>query len=275
MGIKGTEFAAKIEEAYAEKRGYIWATAGETWTETKQAALEKKYNSDPNKYADYRQSALLGKKWIGHKVDDCSGLIKDIGSKMGLKGIYHGSNSQFSRNCTKTGPIVKGQKIPVGALIFTGKEAGQHNHVGVLTTETCVTEAQGTNKGVVHTSLSNKKWTYWGLLKGIEYGFVPGEIQDDPIPETALIPTSIVLTLRTLRKGASGEEVATLQKLLMDAGEKLPKYGIDGDFGTETLKAVKSFQKKNGLTVDGIVGPKTWDKLINGSDVEWTTSDED
>ena len=262
MSVKATEFAAKTEAAYAEKRGYIWATAGETWTQAKQTALEKKYNSDPEKYSDYRQSALLGSKWIGHKVDDCSGLVKDMASKLGLKGIYHGSNSQFNKNCSKTGKIVKGESIPVGALIFTGNAVGQHNHVGILTSPTCVTEAQGTSKGVVHTPLSNKKWTYWGLLKGLEYDFIPGEEAKDEIPDSCTIPIVVETTFHTLRKGAKGDEVVVLQKLLIDSGEKLPKYGADGDFGAETLKAVKSFQKKHGLVVDGIVGPKTWNALM-------------
>lgn len=262
MGIKATEFAARTEAAYAEKRGYIWATSGETWTKAKQDSLERKYNSDPKKYADYQMSAEHGSKWIGHKVDDCSGLVKDIGSKLGLKGIYHGSNSQFNKNCVKTGKIVKGQKISIGALIFTGNEVGKHNHVGILTSATCVTEAQGTIKGVVHTPLSNKKWTYWGLLKGLEYDFIPGEAVKDEIPDSCTIPVTVDMTLKTLRKGNEGDGVVMLQKLLIEHGEKLPKYGADGDFGGETLRAVKSFQKKHGLVVDGIVGPKTWAELM-------------
>jgi len=262
MSIKAKTFAEKTEEAFAEKRGYIWATSGQLWTEARQAALVKKYNSDPVKYADYKLSAEVGSKWIGHKVDDCSGLVKDIASKLGLKGVYHGSNHQFNKNCSKTGKIVKGQKIPIGALIFTGNETGKHNHVGILTSETCVTEAQGTIKGIVHTPLSNRKWTYWGLLKGLEYDFVPGETVKDEIPDSCTIPVTMDMTLKTLRKGAKSGDVVTLQKLLIENGEKLSKYGVDGDFGAETLKAVKSFQKKKGLVVDGIVGPKTWKALI-------------
>ncbi|EGL84281.1 Peptidoglycan-binding domain 1 protein [Caldalkalibacillus thermarum TA2.A1] len=64
-----------------------------------------------------------------------------------------------------------------------------------------------------------------------------------------------------LRFGDKGEAVRKLQQDLIAAGEKLPKYGADGHFGAETEAAVKSFQAKHGLTVDGIAGPKTLAKL--------------
>lgn len=252
MSVKGTDFAKKCEIAYNDKWGYIWATAGEQWTAAKQNELEKKYNSNPSKYADYKQGALHGSKWIGHRVTDCSGLVKKFLNDLGIKGIYHGSNSQFNKNCVKTGPIKSGVKIPVGAFIFTGNAVGQHNHVGVLTTETCVTEAKGTTAGVVHTPISNKKWTYWGLVKGVEYDFIPGEgTKPQPTPKPVKKHT-------TLRRGARGEEVVELQTKLAKDGSTLE---IDGIFGIGTLSAVKSFQKRHGLTVDGIVGPKTWAKL--------------
>lgn len=66
----------------------------------------------------------------------------------------------------------------------------------------------------------------------------------------------------TLRKGDKGADVANLQQLLMKAGYALPKYGADGDFGDECLNAVKAFQKDKKLTVDGIVGAKTWAALL-------------
>lgn len=37
--------------------------------------------------------------------------------------------------------------------------------------------------------------------------------------------------------------------------------GIDSSFGSKTYNAVVSFQKKYGLSADGIIGPATWDKL--------------
>lgn len=60
-----------------------------------------------------------------------------------------------------------------------------------------------------------------------------------------------------IRKGDKGSKVKQLQKDLIKAGEKLPRYGADGDFGNETLDAVKAFQARHGLAVDGLWGDKS------------------
>ena len=54
--------------------------------------------------------------------------------------------------------------------------------------------------------------------------------------------------------------------MLMNAGEALPKYGADGDYGNETVAAVKSYQKKNGNLDNGSgdIGKKTYDLLKTG-----------
>lgn len=65
----------------------------------------------------------------------------------------------------------------------------------------------------------------------------------------------------TLRQGNSGAYVTFLQKML--ESNLVPVGGIDGIFGTKTLNAVRSFQQNNNLTVDGIVGPNTWNALVS------------
>ncbi len=58
-----------------------------------------------------------------------------------------------------------------------------------------------------------------------------------------------------LKMGSSGSQVKTLQTKLNNWGYNAGK--VDGIFGSNTREAVKRFQKKNGLAVDGIVGAKT------------------
>jgi len=64
--------------------------------------------------------------------------------------------------------------------------------------------------------------------------------------------------LPTLRFGDRGSAVRVLQRLLVS---KRYPIRIDGDFGVLTETAVKAFQSRRGLTVDGIVGPRTWRAL--------------
>lgn len=68
-----------------------------------------------------------------------------------------------------------------------------------------------------------------------------------------------VFSKQTFRYGAVGEDVYELQGRLKFLGYY---YGnIDGSFGYQTLRAVKDFQYRFGMKVDGIVGPKTKLKL--------------
>lgn len=61
-----------------------------------------------------------------------------------------------------------------------------------------------------------------------------------------------------LRFGNSGSAVRVLQRLLVANGYRVP---IDGVYGAFTESAVKAFQSRRNLQVDGIVGPRTWYSL--------------
>lgn len=61
-----------------------------------------------------------------------------------------------------------------------------------------------------------------------------------------------------LKKGSKGETVKEIQKILQTKGYY--KYKIDGQYGTETEKAVKQLQKQQGNSQDGVFGPKTCKK---------------
>ena len=64
--------------------------------------------------------------------------------------------------------------------------------------------------------------------------------------------------------GSTGSEVTQIQTKLKRWGYY--KGNVDGIYGSQTLEAVKYFQRKNGLTVDGIAGQKTLSAMgINSS----------
>jgi peptidoglycan hydrolase-like protein with peptidoglycan-binding domain len=64
----------------------------------------------------------------------------------------------------------------------------------------------------------------------------------------------------TLSLGSTGDFVQGLQRDLSAKGY-LDASAVSGTFDEATAEAVKAFQQDNGLTVDGVVGPQTGQKL--------------
>jgi peptidoglycan hydrolase-like protein with peptidoglycan-binding domain len=63
----------------------------------------------------------------------------------------------------------------------------------------------------------------------------------------------------TLREDSTGVAVRGLQRRLIAAGFGIDD--IDGRFGAQTQAAVRAFQARHELDVDGIAGPQTWERL--------------
>lgn len=98
-----------------------------------------------------------------------------------------------------------------------------------------------------------------------------GHPRYDAEPEKTVITKeakNVQIEMPILRKGSSGNAVKTLQRLLRQLqyvnldGKTL--IIADGHFGSNTEAAVKRYQQKHLNGVDGIVGIKTWNKLLNG-----------
>ena len=241
MGISPQALIEKFQYALDNKWGYILNTAGEKWTAEKQAKSTNKMTIE------------YGRQWIGHYVADCSGLFawafKQLGGYM-----YHGSNTMYKSYCTAKGTLSNGKRtdgvaLKPGTALFTGTE-NDRGHVGLYIGGNDVIEAQGTKAGVIKSKADNKKWTWWGELKGVDYG---GNVNQGFPEKTGWHPT--------VRRGMKGDDVRELQSKLYKLGYNLGSYGIDGDFGRATEAAVKEFQEDHKLTVDGVAGPMTWDAL--------------
>ena len=70
----------------------------------------------------------------------------------------------------------------------------------------------------------------------------------------------------TLRTGSTGSAVEQLQfwlNTLAQYESAIPSVTVDGAYGTATANAVRAFQRKYGLTVDGVVGQTTWKELYD------------
>ena len=246
MSIAASDLIAKFRYALDNHWGYIWGTACEMWTESKQRAIE-------NTIDDNRKSAReYGSKWIGKIVTDCSGLFSWAFNSLGGY-IYHGSNTIWDKYCVRQGDLkngkrTDGQDLLPGTAVFCCHD-GRRTHVGLYVGGGQVIEAAGTVSGVIIGKVTNRKWVEWGMLKGVDYGVT---VQENAAAQDGR---------PTLRKGAKGEFVTLLQTTLINRGYDVGSTGADGDFGARTERAVQVFQRANGLTVDGIVGPKTWSAL--------------
>ena len=64
-----------------------------------------------------------------------------------------------------------------------------------------------------------------------------------------------ITSSNNLRRGSRGDDVLELQRKLNQLG-----YGLDEDasYGRATEAAVRDYQSKNSLNIDGVVGTNTW-----------------
>ena len=99
------------------------------------------------------------------------------------------------------------------------------------------------------TYMDEKEWKEWATPG--KKVLNPKNIKGNYMVDTSEYPM--------IRKGHKNEWVRLLQNAL-----NLYEFDLDSDgiFGILTDAAVRSFQKQNGLTVDGVVGPATWRKLF-------------
>jgi len=89
-----------------------------------------------------------------------------------------------------------------------------------------------------------------------DYGQWPRPGTPPPAPNWTDV---LVNELTTISNGSSGTDVRSAQGLLFSRGHPV---AIDGAFGPATEAAVKALQSASGITVDGVVGPDTWTKLL-------------
>ena len=92
---------------------------------------------------------------------------------------------------------------------------------------------------------------FWGYVEPIE--LTPRWVHFDDRTTAAGFPT--------VRLGSKGNYVCVAQDALNTLGYETG--GLDGVFGSQTRNAVLTFQSRNGLSADGILGPLTWSRLMS------------
>lgn len=124
------------------------------------------------------------------------------------------------------------------------------------------------------TTVTCEGLSQWGTVPLANRGLVPYEILQnyygDDIDIISGVETSPFLPSydgTPSKKGDKNEEVRAIQSRLNTVANNypaIPKINpVDGDFGDETERAVKAFQRIFSLTPDGVVGKGTWYKLVS------------
>ena len=135
----------------------------------------------------------------------------------------------------------------------SGDNTGSPDHVGV------VEKLSGSAITVIEGNYANAVQRRAVQVNG---RYIRGYILPHYDPEETATGKSCDLSLPELEQGAQGHCVRALQTLLSGYGYHCGICGIDGEFGPATQRAVLGFQKDNGLEADGIVGSRTWRKLL-------------
>lgn len=164
----------------------------------------------------------------------------------------------------------------VGDIVLfenNGCRADGPDHVGV------VIENTGKSLKILEGNTAGKSYLYYDTstsnIYEYSYGaggfdcivdmsdfFTDGESEEEPSEPSS---ETITAEIRTLKKGMKGNDVKSLQRLLIADGYSVGVYGDDGDFGNATEKAVVRFQEEHKeLEADGVVGLKTFTKLWKG-----------
>lgn len=244
-------FIEQAEAAVNRKDGYIFGASGQNpraWAKT--SSWFTQYSGSQKTQALY---------WREHaaRVWDCQGLCEGLlGDYLG-KAIDVRAVTNYTSWCDPkgAGSIPLSYRIP-GTAVFWGTSPEKIHHIAYLYKPVVankpegdwyIIEARGVMYGVVITKLNERKPNYWGIMsKYFDYGTIEKTTDNS------------VTFYRALQKGCKGEDVRVLQNALINLGYNI---SADGDFGSATDAAVRSFQKANALAVDGIFGAKSVAKL--------------
>jgi hypothetical protein len=179
---------------------------------------------------------------------------KSYGAGCGYSAKYYKSIGRF---------FTKGPK-PGDQIFFWNSKKTEVAHTGL------VYKVDGTKVYTIEGNTSGESGVIangGGVFKKsykLSYGRIYGygrPLYDEELP-TEKKEEVCTVELKVLKKGAKGSEVKALQTLLIGYGFSCGSSGADGDFGSNTDKAVRAYQKAKGLSVDGYCGPKTWAKLL-------------
>ncbi|MBQ6274477.1 MAG: peptidoglycan-binding protein [Oscillospiraceae bacterium] len=206
----------------------------------------------------YQQAKAVGLELARIKVKcncDCSSLQNCAAVASGAPGVGYGSNGWTTRT-------MEAELRKAGYVILKNTEL-------LRSSAYCVRGMIYVSSGHTVCGLDNGSKAADTLRIAGTTGGSSSAGEETPAPaKTVPLDFRYKVPLPLLKQGASGPYVKALQWLLigrgLSCGGEKDDRGVekpDGQFGTETKKAVITFQRYEDLTVDGEAGGEVWDAL--------------
>ena len=116
-----------------------------------------------------------------------------------------------------------------------------------------------TDKYLQRGDILVKEGSHTAMVLGNGAGVVTTP-EDEHKPE--IIPIYYSVRLPRIVKGMQSDAVRAMQQLLMAKGYPLPRYGADGEYGSETENALLCFQEDENIRPNAECGTATWNALL-------------
>lgn len=248
------------------------ALAEEGYLEKKSNAQldDKTANAGANNYtkyardlyeAGYYSGSKQGVAWCSMFVDWCHYIAaqknKATAQKISCQSGIYGASCTCSMNYYKeAGRFYKSSPKPGDQIYFGSGNSSTHTGLVWKTDSSRVYTVEG------NTSSESGVVANGGAVRKKSYSLTDSKILGYGRPRWEQVNPDFTLPMMLLRKGSKGETVKALQCLLEGNACSCGQYGADGQFGGDTEKALKAYQKKMSLETDGVAGPKTWGSLL-------------
>lgn len=266
--LKEFEIPANLTQAIQEKRygysmEYYMKYAGKEH-EALSDKIESYTKFAENIAADQSHGYSQESRW-GTPDYDCSSLVISALEQAGIPAktngaTYTGNMYNVLRNLgfkdvTNTINLTTGTGLQRGDILMYHK-AGNIGHTAIYNGKGNIVHARGRSYGsavpgdqgteIAVTPYNNPGWQYV-----LRYGTSSGGVY--------------MFSVGTVKKGTVNKDALLMQTLLRGKGYKgkdKKELELDGSAGENTIYALKEYQKKNGLEVDGVCGTNTWRSLI-------------